>query len=198
MRRRSCEFLSSAKIIFQLSIGLRIHKKCRTGLWNCIEIFSFSYHLAGQKSYNTTQVLLFTQIWFFQQDCSFFSISLKWNLLLTSTIEKSSRTLCGFYFFNGGTKSQDFTSLREAQLHSKTKFFLHIFTYTRKSCLWSRFIMLTLHYTCEDAHFIRLRSFLPAGVRFVLFNSAAYAAYIEWSRQDSLQIWSPPLSRSMM
>ena len=77
MRRRSCEFLSSAKIIFQFPIGLRIHKKCRTDLWNCIELFSFSYHLPGQKSYNTTQVLLFTQIWFFQQDCSFFGISLR-------------------------------------------------------------------------------------------------------------------------
>ena len=48
----------------------------------------------------------------------------------TSTIEKSSRTLCGFCFFNGGTKSQDFTSLREAQLHSKNEVFsshLHLY-----------------------------------------------------------------------
>ena len=38
-------------------------------------------------------------------------------------------------FFSIVVDGRDFTSLCEAQLHSKTKFFLHIFTYTRKSCL---------------------------------------------------------------
>ena len=72
------------------------------------------------------------------------------------------------------TKSQDFSSLcRRHNFTQKTKFFLHIFTCTQKSCLWRRcisfrlrrrFIPLTLHCTCEV--------FSHTRVRFVEFFNA--------------------------
>ena len=72
------------------------------------------------------------------------------------------------------TKSQDFSSLcRRHNFTQKTKFFLHIFTCSQKSCLWRRcisfrlrrrFIPLTLHCTCEV--------FSHTRVRFVEFFNA--------------------------
>ena len=58
----------------------------------------------------------------------------------------------------------------------KNEVFLRIFTRFPKTCLWSRFISLTLHFTCEDVHFIRLWSFLPAGVWIVFLFTALHTA----------------------
>ena len=50
------------------------------------------------------------------------------------------------------TKTQVFTSLREAQLHSKGGAFSSHFHQTPEALLVKAFALLT----CEDAHFIRL------------------------------------------
>ena len=55
-------------------------------------------------------------------------------------------------------KPQGFASRGVSRSSLKTKGFLHIFTNSGKPCLWSRFITLSLHCTCEAAHFIRLWS----------------------------------------
>ena len=79
---------------------------------------------------------------------------------------------------------------RKSSLHCAVR---HNFTSSRgdsrsslnlqKPCLWSRFIPLTLHSTCEVAHFIRLWSFLPSGVLIVfpfLLRFAYTAALPPW------------------
>ena len=67
IRHRSCDFLSSTNIFSQICMCLRIHKKCRTDLYIHIELFSFLYHLSGQKSHNTTQVLSLLKTDFFDR-----------------------------------------------------------------------------------------------------------------------------------
>ena len=49
------------------------------------------------------------------------------------------------------TKPQGFSSRGVCRSSLKTKGFLHIFTNSGKPCLWSRFITLSLHCTCEAA-----------------------------------------------
>ena len=90
------------------------------------------------------------------------------------------------FIFYGGTKPQGFSSRGVSRSSLKTKGFLHIFTNSRKPCLWSRFIMLSLHCTCEAAPLVKLP---PFGGRMCYLYSAALLLdfYPPWK---SLRIWS--------
>ena len=79
-------------------------------------------------------------------------------------------------------KTEGFSSRGDSRSSLKTAGFLpchgvmqwsrDIFTKFQKPCLWSRFIPLTLHFTCEVAHFIRLWSCrLTAGGCAVLYSA---------------------------
>jgi hypothetical protein len=86
---------------------------------------------------------------------------------------KNQAAYCAaFIFFNGGTKSQDFSSLREAQLHSKNEVFsshLHkiseaslVKSFSDRACALRSSGSIRYRFTCEEVSSAAVK-FLPSG-----------------------------------